>query len=113
VTQRGTHPALAGRTRVQRLKDLASAQSYCRSVTGTPGQDRVWIQYKNRWYPGVVETWNTHNRDGVLRCWVTYAVPVNGWPGGWYESVLGDVGDDPNDEGRDWMDRVSAAAVDT
>lgn len=72
-----------------------------------PATDRVWIKHKDRWYPGVVETWN--RRDGVLRCWVTYAVPVNGWPGGWYESPLGDEGEDPNDEGQGWETRVDAA----
>lgn len=76
-------------------------------MENTPAEDRVWIQYKDRWYPGILETWN--RREGVLRYWVTYAVPVNGWPGGWYETVLGDDGDDPNSQGQDWTTRVQAA----
>lgn len=80
---------------------------YREAVIDTPIADRVWIQYKDRWYPGALETWIHH--DGVLRCWVSYAVPVNGWPGGWYTSPLGDEGDDPNDEDQDWLTRVRAA----
>ncbi len=56
-------------------------------------QCQVWINYKDRWYPGILETWN--RRNGALRYWITYAVPVNGWPGGWYEAALSDESDDP------------------
>lgn len=75
-----------------------------------PAADRVWVEERGRWYPGVLETWNT--RHGVLRSWVSYAVPVNGWPGGWYEvqNLLSvPEGEDPNDEGKSWLVRVDAA----
>ena len=79
-------------------------------MTDVPDHDKVWIKYKDRWYPGILETWN--RRNGSLRMWITYAVPVNGWPGGWYDSVLSDEGDDPNDEDRGWTVRVAAARSD-
>ncbi|MFC5179425.1 hypothetical protein [Nocardioides taihuensis] len=73
-------------------------------------QDKVWVRYKDRWYPGVLETWN--REKGALRCWVSYAVPINGWPGGWYQfgEVLHDLDGDPNDEAQGWVARVEAAA---
>ena len=78
-----------------------------RFINDTPAADRVRIEYKARWYPGVIGTWD--RLDGSLRCWVTYPVPVNGWPGGWYWSPLGDDGDEPNGEDRDWLARVREA----
>jgi len=74
----------------------------------TPISDRVWVEERGRWYPSILETWNT--RDGVLRFWVSYAVPVNGWHGGWYDNVLTvDEDEDPNEEGQTWSMRVRAA----
>lgn len=75
-----------------------------------PAADCVWVAERGRWYPGVLETWNT--RDGVLRAWVSYSVPINGWPGGWYQvqDVLSvPEEEDPNDEGKSWMTRVEGA----
>jgi hypothetical protein len=65
---------------------------------------KVWISYRDRWYPGILDTWNT--RDGVFRGWVTYSVPVNGWPGGWYDmsAIRTDDGSAGNDDGRTWDD---------
>lgn len=76
----------------------------------TPASDRVWVEERQRWYPAVLETWNT--RNGVQRYWVSYAVPVNGWPGGWYERVLALAEDeDPNGEGKTWLTRVEDARL--
>lgn len=79
-------------------------------MTDVPATDRVWVEERGRWYPGVLETWDT--RDRVLRAWVSYAVPINGWPGGWYkvQDVLSVPEDeDPNDEGKSWITRVEGA----
>ncbi|WP_154402274.1 hypothetical protein [Ornithinimicrobium cavernae] len=76
----------------------------------TPAADRVWVKERDRWYPGILETWNT--RNGVRRFWVSYAVPVNGWPGGWYEQMLAlGEGEDPNGEGKTWLATVEAARL--
>jgi hypothetical protein len=76
-------------------------------MAGGQSDLRVWVQYRERWYPGTLTSWNT--RDGVLRGWVTYAVPVNGWPGGWYamDEVEADDGHARNDDGLTWHDLVS------
>jgi len=65
---------------------------------------RVWIMYKDRRYPGLLETWN--ERGGVLRGWVSYALPVNGYAGGWYAmaDIRTDEGDFPNEDGCSWAD---------
>jgi hypothetical protein len=80
---------------------------YLGPVSEAADHDKVWVEYGGRWYPGVLETWD--RRDGVLRCWVSYAVPVNGWPGGWYADVLADAGHDPNGEGIAWDARVASS----
>lgn len=79
-------------------------------MTNVPVTDRVWVEDRGCWYPGVLETWNT--RDGALRAWVSYAVPINGWPGGWYkvqDVLIVPEDEDPNDEGKSWIARVEAA----
>lgn len=79
-------------------------KAYSPTVSEGATELRVWIQYKERWYPGLLETWN--ERDGTLRGWVSYAAPVNGWEGGWYAmtEVRSDDGDSPNNDGRTWSD---------
>lgn len=79
-------------------------------MTDVSATDRVWVEDRGRWYPGVLETWNT--RDRVIRAWVSYAVPINGWAGGWYEVqelLIVPEDEDPNDEGKSWITRVEGA----
>jgi len=52
--------------------------------------------------------WDLQRRPSY---WVSCAVPVNGWPGGWHEALV-DEGDDPNGEGLTWDSRVAAAQTD-
>ena len=93
---------------ISSLDDRCNPAAYRQSMSETPVSDRVWVEERGRWYPGILETWNT--RDRTLRFWVSYAVPVNGWHGGWYEHLLSvEEDEDPNGEDRSWLMRVDAA----